>query len=197
MSGAEIVVEAAQIAAEATKYKLSGFSSLFEISFGVNLIASVWGEVHSAGKAAFSKHIDEFLHNSRAQDADYSPDTKHIVNNAAARLRTFRSKAELTGSRISQSGRWLGVTSAVILAVILYYCGLRPDCAVSYSWILTIIGTLVIPVPLIIFLLKYYWYNRTKRLKEKCDEYQGILGNKSKERDTLDELLSAIKLSQE
>lgn len=156
----------------AVVYKLTNFSSLLEVSFGVNLIASMWEHLHKVGQNTCSTSMADYIERLAKQSADVGEDK---INNISTALKSIHNSAITTGHRISKVGRVFGFISAALIFLILYFSGVQPDYYVTYNQVLIIFLTLALPVPLLLLRLKFHWLGHSKSLKSNYQHYNQVL----------------------
>ncbi|QYK07845.1 hypothetical protein [Shewanella mangrovisoli] len=134
-------------------YKLAQFSSLIEVSVGINLVFSVWESIRNLAVIRLkdiSDDIDKKLAaylGPKYKNSRCSTDFQTKVDNHLGRLKTLSSVA-----------KWTGLASTVIMVTILILIGFNPDFSVDLGSLLVIIFIAVFVSPLFMIVGNAYVY---------------------------------------
>lgn len=134
-------------------YKLAHFSSLIEVSVGINLVFSFWESLRNIAVIKFTElynSIDSSLAASLGDSYRTSRSYTDFDKMAQYHLNNLR--------QLSMIAKWVGMFSTAFMLILLVTIGLNPDYTVNGNELLFIIAIAVIVSPTFLLFGNIYVY---------------------------------------
>ncbi|WP_061011559.1 hypothetical protein [Photobacterium leiognathi] len=131
--------------------QLSGFSSLFEVAVGINLVFSAWNSLRDNALNKFNKRTDNHRITLQAKLGDKYDNSRCSVKFDTKVLR-YKNNLE----NLSKCAKWGGMIISSLLLILLMYLGFDPNFSLTSSQCLIISLISVLPSALFLFLGQLY-----------------------------------------
>lgn len=159
--------------------QLAGFSSLFEVAVGINLVFSTWDALRDNALNKLNIVTNDHKISLQAKIGD-TYDTSRCSVKFESKVTYFKGKIKA----LSIFAKWVGLIISALLLTLLTYLGFNPDLTLEYTHCLLICIFSVLPS--VFFLLigqLYVKYASTKlesfmeQQKDAVDDWETVYGN--------------------
>ncbi|MDQ7074057.1 MAG: hypothetical protein Q9O24_02660 [Gammaproteobacteria bacterium] len=142
-------------------FLLADFSPLLGVSFGMNVVFSLWSELHNSRKETHNKLCLDFIENLDIASTDLSP---RVIANAEKKLRKANMEAVQGSDKLSLYGQRYGAVAAFVIASLLFMIGVNPTFSIGWFGVVVMIATVVLPVPLLLLYFRHHWSKKHSEL---------------------------------
>lgn len=126
--------------------QLSGFSSLFEVAVGINLVFSAWDSLRDNALNKFNSRTDNHRITLQAKLGD-----KYDNSRCSVKFDTKVLGYKTTLEKLSKCAKWGGMFISALLLILLTYLGFEPNFSLTFPQCLII--SLISVLPSVLFLL--------------------------------------------
>ncbi|EGR0319908.1 hypothetical protein FK208_18045, partial [Vibrio cholerae] len=120
--------------------QLSGFSSLFEVSVGINLVFSAWNTLRDNALNKFTCRTNNHQITLQAKLGDKYENSRCSVK-FDTKVLGYKNRLE----KLSKFAKWGGMFISSLLLFLLAYLGFYPDFSLTYSQCLIVCALSILP----------------------------------------------------
>lgn len=152
--------------------KLSGFSSIFEVAIGINLVFSVWNQLRDYALNAFNEKVNARKVSLQARFGDVCLNTRTYQ-----KLESKINSRQLNLSRLSKAAKWLGLIIAVFLIILLICIGINQGLEVTGVMAIWLCVLSLLPSTLLLCLGHFYVFYSLSKVDGYIEQQEDALSD--------------------
>ena len=152
--------------------KLSGFSSIFEVAIGINLVFSVWNQLRDYALNAFNEKVNARKISLQARFGDVFLNTRTYQ-----KLELKISSRQSNLSKLSKTAKWLGLAIAIFLIILLMYVGINQNFEVTGIMAVWLCALSLLPSTILLCLGHFYVFYSLSKVDGYIEQQEDALSD--------------------